>query len=85
MIFTIELVLKLMVYRLKFFKSGWNWFDLIIVAVSWASASSGKLLSAPSILFTRKLPPFNICLIPSSPPSGYNCEQFYLFLNLETP
>lgn len=33
-IFVIELLLKLFVYRLTFFKSGWNIFDFVIVAVS---------------------------------------------------
>lgn len=34
-VFTIELMLKLFAWRLDFFKSGWNWFDLAIVTVSW--------------------------------------------------
>lgn len=38
-IFSIELCLKLFVYRVNFFKSGWNIFDLIIVTVSWIPAS----------------------------------------------
>lgn len=33
-VFVIELVLKFFAYRLRFFHSGWNWFDLIIVTVS---------------------------------------------------
>ena len=39
-IFVAELVLKLIVYRLSFFKSGWNWFDLIIVLFSLFSEFS---------------------------------------------
>lgn len=35
LLFTVELALKLFVYRLAFFKNGWNNFDLVIVAVSW--------------------------------------------------
>jgi voltage-gated sodium channel len=35
-IFTLELLLKLIVYRASFFRTGWNWFDFIIVAISWA-------------------------------------------------
>ena len=35
-IFSLELLLKLIVYRFRFFKSGWNCFDFIIVAISWA-------------------------------------------------
>jgi voltage-gated sodium channel len=41
-IFSIELIMKLIVYRHKFFSSGWNWFDFIIVAISWVP-SSGPL------------------------------------------
>ncbi|RZM84170.1 ion transporter [Pseudoalteromonas rubra] len=59
MIFTIELVLKLMVYRLKFFKSGWNWFDLIIVAVSWAP-SSGPLSVLRAFRILRVLRLFSV-------------------------
>ena len=39
LVFTAELVLKFYAYRLSFFKSGWNWFDLIIVGVAWIPAS----------------------------------------------
>ena len=33
-IFVIELLIKLFVYRLSFFKSGWNVFDFIIVTIA---------------------------------------------------
>jgi voltage-gated sodium channel len=33
-IFVVEILLKLFVYRLQFFKLGWNWFDFIIIGVS---------------------------------------------------
>jgi len=33
-IFTLELLAKLAVYRGSFFRSGWNIFDLVIVAIS---------------------------------------------------
>lgn len=33
-IFATEIALKLAVYRLNFFKSGWNWFDFLVVGVS---------------------------------------------------
>ncbi|ALU44595.1 ion transporter [Pseudoalteromonas rubra] len=59
MIFTIELVLKLVVYRLKFFKSGWNWFDLIIVAVSWVP-SSGPLSVLRAFRILRVLRLFSV-------------------------
>ncbi len=38
-IFTIELSLKLWVYRSRFANDGWNVFDLVIVAVSWIPAA----------------------------------------------
>lgn len=34
-IFTVELAIKLYVYKKGFFKDGWNIFDFIIVAISW--------------------------------------------------
>ncbi|MEO9468157.1 ion transporter [Parasphingorhabdus sp.] len=42
-IFVIEILLKLLVYRLAFFKNGWNIFDFVIVAV--ALAPTGGALS----------------------------------------
>lgn len=33
-IFLVELALKLAAYRLRFFTTGWNWFDLIVILVS---------------------------------------------------
>ena len=38
-IFVVELVLKLLVYRLRFFRDGWNIFDFVIVAVSLVPAA----------------------------------------------
>ena len=40
-IFTIEIAMRLYVYRLPFFKSGWNIFDFIIVAISLVPSSAG--------------------------------------------
>ena len=34
-IFSIEIALKFYAYRLRFFHSGWNVFDLLIVAIAW--------------------------------------------------
>lgn len=34
-IFSIEISLKFYAYRLRFFRSGWNVFDLLIVAIAW--------------------------------------------------
>lgn len=38
-IFCIEIALKFIVYRLGFFKSGWNVFDFIVVAIALAPGS----------------------------------------------
>ena len=34
LIFAVEILLKLIVYRMSFFKIGWNWFDFIVVGIS---------------------------------------------------
>jgi voltage-gated sodium channel len=39
LIFVIELVMKLLVYRLSFFKQGWNVFDFLIVAIALVPAT----------------------------------------------
>ncbi|MEM0909491.1 MAG: ion transporter [Pseudomonadota bacterium] len=55
-IFTVELVLKLIVYRQRFFGVGWNWFDLIIVTVSWMPTSGAlSVLRAFRILRVLRL------------------------------
>ena len=38
-VFTIEIGLKLWVYRARFFRDGWNLFDFIIVAIAWLPAT----------------------------------------------
>ncbi len=38
-VFTIEIALKLWVYRSRFFRDGWNLFDFAIVAIAWVPAS----------------------------------------------
>jgi len=37
-IFTIEILLKLYMYRLSFFRAGWNVFDFIVVAITFIPA-----------------------------------------------
>ena len=37
-VFTIEIALKLWVYRSRFFRDGWNLFDFAIVAIAWLPA-----------------------------------------------
>ncbi|WP_299152717.1 ion transporter [uncultured Tateyamaria sp.] len=50
-IFVIELVAKLIAYRGRFFKSGWNIFDFIIVAIALAPGADGlSVLRALRIL-----------------------------------
>ena len=38
-IFTIEISLKLWVYRARFFRNGWNLFDFAVVAIAWLPAA----------------------------------------------
>jgi voltage-gated sodium channel len=55
-IFTIEIALKLFAYRLSFFRSGWNIFDLAIVAIAWVPASGAlAVLRALRILRVLRL------------------------------
>lgn len=58
-IFTFELVLKLLVYRFRFFKSGWNCFDFVIVAISWVP-SSGALSVLRAFRILRVLRLFSV-------------------------
>ncbi len=61
-IFVVELLIKLAVYRLDFFKSGWNWFDLIIVGISLVpAAESLSALRALRILRVLRI----VSIIPS--------------------
>lgn len=59
--FVIELTLKLAVYRLRFFTSGWNVFDLVIVTIALLPASGPlSVLRALRILRVLRL----ISLLP---------------------
>jgi len=40
-IFTIEIIMRVYVYKLPFFKNGWNLFDFTIVAISLIPSSAG--------------------------------------------
>ena len=56
LIFTLELGLRLWVYRSRFFTDGWSLFDLTIVAVSWLPATGGfSVLRALRILRVLRL------------------------------
>lgn len=55
-VFVIELALKMVAYGPRFFKSGWNWFDLIIVSVSlFPDAGAFTVLRAMRILRVFRL------------------------------
>ncbi len=55
-VFTIEMLLKLWVYRQRFFTRGWNLFDLSIVAISWIPATGAlSVLRALRILRVLRL------------------------------
>jgi len=55
-IFVVELLLKLFVYRLGFFRNGWNIFDFVLVAISLVPASGNlSVLRALRILRVLRL------------------------------
>lgn len=55
-IFAAEIAFKLAVYRLDFFRSGWNWFDFIVVGVSLAPGGEGlSVLRALRVLRVLRL------------------------------
>lgn len=55
-IFVAEIALKLCVYRLSFFRSGWNWFDFIVVGISLAPVGQGlSVLRALRVLRVLRL------------------------------
>jgi voltage-gated sodium channel len=61
-VFVIELVLKLLVYRHNFFRSGWNNFDFIVVAVTLLPTGEGmSVLRALRILRALRL----VSVVPS--------------------
>jgi voltage-gated sodium channel len=61
-IFVVEIALKLVAFRLAFFKSGWNVFDFLIVAISLAPATEGfAVLRALRILRVLRA----VSLVPS--------------------
>ncbi|KJS26208.1 MAG: voltage-gated sodium channel [Hyphomonadaceae bacterium BRH_c29] len=55
-IFAMEIFLKLVVYRLQFFKLGWNWFDFIVVGISLVpGAGAFSVLRAMRVLRVLRL------------------------------
>ena len=53
-IFSVELALKFYVYRLNFFRSAWNIFDLVIVGIAWLP-TSGALTVLRTLRILRVL------------------------------
>ena len=47
-LFSFELMLKFYVYRVKFFHSGWNIFDLFIVIIAWLPTSGALTVTLPA-------------------------------------
>ncbi|MDX5363732.1 MAG: ion transporter [Pseudazoarcus pumilus] len=61
-VFVVELVLKLLVYRHNFFRSGWNVFDFLVVAVTLLPTGEGvSVLRALRILRALRL----VSVVPS--------------------
>lgn len=61
-IFTIELLLKLGVYRARFFRDGWNLFDFTIVTIAWIpSAGPLSVMRALRIMRVLRL----VSVVPS--------------------
>lgn len=61
-VFIIEIILKLIAYRFRFFTNGWNVFDFIIVAIALVPASEGfAVLRALRILRVLRL----VSVVPS--------------------
>ncbi len=54
LVFTLELLIKFYAYRLSFFRSGWNIFDLLIVGIAWVPAS-GSLAVLRTLRILRVL------------------------------
>lgn len=55
-IFAFELFLKLLVYRLLFFKSGWNWFDFVVIGVAFVpGGATFSVLRAMRVLRVLRL------------------------------
>ncbi|MEM9846147.1 MAG: ion transporter, partial [Pseudomonadota bacterium] len=55
-LFAAEIALKLAVYRLDFFRSGWNWFDFLVVGISLAPVGDGlSVLRALRVLRVLRL------------------------------
>jgi voltage-gated sodium channel len=55
-IFVVEITMKLVIYRLGFFRSGWNWFDFLVVGVAILPFAQGlSVLRALRVLRILRL------------------------------
>ena len=55
-VFALEILLKLIVYRFGFFRSGWNWFDFLVVGISLLpGAEAFSVLRAMRVLRVLRL------------------------------
>lgn len=55
-VFAVEILLKLFVYRLQFFRTGWNWFDFVVIGVSMLPGGAGfSVLRAMRVLRVLRL------------------------------
>ena len=55
-IFAVEILLKLVVYRRRFFQLGWNWFDFIVIGIAIApGAQAFSVLRAMRVLRVLRL------------------------------
>tara|TARA_R110000803_G_scaffold110067_2_gene178459 strand:+ start:1200 stop:2081 length:882 start_codon:yes stop_codon:yes gene_type:complete len=55
-VFAVEILLKLFVYRVQFFRSGWNWFDFVVIGVSMLPGGAGfSVLRAMRVLRVLRL------------------------------
>ncbi len=61
-VFTVEIALRIVAHGLRFFRGGWNWFDLIVVAIALVPASGPlSVLRALRVLRVLRL----ISVVPS--------------------
>ena len=62
LVFTVELLARIVVYRSRFFADPWRVFDLIVVGISWVPSSGGlSVLRALRVLRVLRL----ISVVPS--------------------
>ena len=55
-VFALEIFLKLVVYRVQFFRLGWNWFDFVVVGISLIpGAGAFSVLRALRVLRVLRL------------------------------